>query len=72
MTETLTSPVFAGMTRTACAAGCGTGGCTITGSVCAHPCKGGLQTALRDKPQIAERFRDARRFLGLEEQVELS
>lgn len=38
-------------------------GCVITGSICGHPFKGGLQTAFQTKPDVLRRFNTARAML---------
>src|SRR4051812_30822239 len=55
---------LAGLTINDCADGCyKTGKCVISGSVCAHPGKGGLQVALQT-PDSLRRFNAAKRMLG--------
>lgn len=65
---------FPGLTRSACADSCGAKGCAIGTAYCAHPCKGGLQSADKNDPvklkaiqtamaQIDVRL-DPRRFQG--------
>lgn len=55
---------LAGLNITDCATGCfETGECVISGSVCAHPGKGGLQIALQT-PETLKRFNEAKRMIG--------
>ncbi len=52
---------FPGLTRTACADACGPAGCSISGrEYCAHPTKGGLQTADMSNPAALKRLQTAR------------
>lgn len=52
---------FPGLTRTACADGCGLKGCVISGNVyCAHPTKGGLQSSDMNNPEALKRMQRAR------------
>jgi hypothetical protein len=53
---------FAGLTVANCATRCGPL-CFITGNVCGHPYKGGLQAPHRMQPLVLERFERARRYL---------
>lgn len=56
--------ILAGLTITDCATGCfETGKCVISGSVCAHPGKGGLQISLQT-PETIQRFNEAKRAIG--------
>lgn len=55
---------LAGLNITDCATGCyETGKCVISGSVCAHPGKGGLQISLQS-PETLKRFNEAKRMIG--------
>lgn len=56
--------ILAGLTITDCATACYKDGkCAISGSVCAHPGKGGLQVALQT-PETIQRFNEAKRVIG--------
>lgn len=56
--------VLAGLTITDCATACfASGKCAISGSVCAHPGKGGLQVNLQT-PENLQRFAAAKRIIG--------
>jgi hypothetical protein len=56
---------FEGLTPADCCNGCSPERCVISGmNVCAHPYKGGLQSALQSKPDVLKRHRAARRFLA--------
>lgn len=55
---------LAGLTPMECPYACNpTSGCVITGSICGHPFKGGLQGALQAKPEVVARFQKARAML---------
>lgn len=52
---------FPGMTRTACAESCNAAACAISGKpYCAHPTKGGLQSADQNDPAALKRQNAAR------------
>jgi hypothetical protein len=52
---------FAGITTTECCDGCNADGCVISGiNVCAHPMKGGLQSAQMRDPEALRRFNKAK------------
>lgn len=52
---------FPGLTRTACADGCSAKGCVISGKIyCAHPTKGGLQSADQNDEAAKKRMQKAR------------
>lgn len=56
--------ILAGLNITDCATGCvETGKCVISGSVCAHPGKTGLQISLQT-PETLKRFGEAKRMIG--------
>ena len=56
--------ILAGLTITDCATACfETGKCVISGSICAHPGKGGLQVSLQT-PETLQRFNQAKRVIG--------
>ena len=58
---------LAGLTGSACAAGCNATGCVISGSnYCAHPHKGGLQGRDIGDAEKLQRFNLARQLLGTE------
>jgi hypothetical protein len=51
---------YPGMTHTACADTCNAKGCAISGSsYCAHPVKGGLQSADKGNPAALKRYQKA-------------
>ena|SRR5271166_6853814 len=55
---------FAGMTATMCCNACTPERCVISGvNVCAHPNKGGLQSGLMNKPDVAACYLRARKAL---------
>ena len=54
---------FEGLTAATCCSACNPAGCTITGDVCGHPYKSGLQAAHRMRPQVIDRYERAKRFL---------
>lgn len=56
---------LAGLTATACAAGCNVNGCAVSGKpYCAHPFKGGLRAGdMQDEAAVA-RFGSAKKMLG--------
>jgi hypothetical protein len=52
---------FVGITTTECCDGCNADGCVISGiNVCAHPMKGGLQSAQMRDPEALKRFNRAK------------
>lgn len=52
---------FPGLTRSVCADECyAKGACSISGSYCAHPCKGGLQPDDMSNPAAKKRMQAAR------------
>lgn len=56
--------ILAGLNITDCAAACfATGKCAISGSICAHPGKGGLQVSLQT-PENLKRLAEAKRMIG--------
>jgi hypothetical protein len=56
---------FAGLTATTCCDGCNPDGCVISGiNVCAHPFKGGLQSAQLNQHETVKRFDRAKRVLA--------
>jgi hypothetical protein len=60
------SVAYPGLTRTGCADGCGPKGCVISGKAyCAHPTKGGLQTADMNDAAALKRLKTARDQLGV-------
>lgn len=57
---------FPGLTKTGCADGCNAKGCVISGKpYCAHPTKGGLQTADMNNDAALKRLKAAREQLGV-------
>ena len=53
-----------GLTATDCCDGCKIDRCVITrAGICAHPLKGGLQSAFQTNPDIVKRFGRAKHFL---------
>lgn len=59
---------FAGISPTECYDGCNADGCVISGiNVCAHPMKGGLQSAQIRDPEALKRFNRAK--LALRDQM---
>lgn len=55
---------FAGMTATECCDACfEKGECIISGSICVHPNKGGLQAALMRNPSVLAKFQRAKKAL---------
>jgi hypothetical protein len=55
------SAPFPGLTRNACASACNVDGCAISGKpYCAHPTKGGLQSADMNNRDALKRLQDAR------------
>lgn len=57
---------FAGLTARDCCDDCGPKGCVITkggSGICAHPRKSGLQSADMMRPQVADRYRRAKKYL---------
>jgi hypothetical protein len=59
--DTRPSAPFPGMTRRDCAAACyAKKVCAISGSYCAHPCKGGLQAADMNNGALLKKLQDAR------------
>jgi hypothetical protein len=56
---------FAGLTATTCCNACNPDGCVISGiNVCAHPFKGGLQSAQLGQHETVKRFDRAKRVLA--------
>lgn len=55
--------LFAGMTAAVCAGGCSEKGCVITGDVCGHPYKSGLQAKHYMQKDVMARFERAKDFL---------
>jgi len=56
---------FAGLTATTCCDACNPDGCVISGiNVCAHPFKGGLQSAQLGQHETVKRFDRAKRVLA--------
>jgi len=56
---------FPGLTAKGCAQGCSLKGCVISGKpYCAHPNKGGLQSADMYESAAVERFGRARKMLA--------
>lgn len=59
-----TTGEFAGLSPTECCDSCyDTGICAISGDICVHPFKGGLQSAHMMKPDIVRKFSRAKRML---------
>ena len=57
---------FTGMTRLACPTGCRADRCIITErNICAHPCLGGLQEALKHDSGNLVRFAEACKILSV-------
>lgn len=57
--------IFAGLTATDCCDGCNEKKCVISGmNVCAHPMKGGLQSAMLSNPEVMKRHGAAKRMLA--------
>lgn len=54
---------FTGMTNTLCAGGCSEAGCIITGDVCGHPYKSGLQPKHYMLKAVMDRYERAKDFL---------
>src|SRR5262245_49481619 len=55
---------FAGLSPTECCDSCyDTGTCAISGDICVHPFKGGLQSAHQTKPDVVRKFSRAKRLL---------
>jgi hypothetical protein len=52
-----------GISAQSCPYDCGPEGCVITGSICGHPFKGGLQGALQSKPDVVANYQAARKML---------
>jgi hypothetical protein len=55
--------LLGGLSATECPYDCGPN-CTITGSICAHPNKGGLQSAFQNNPDVIVRYNKARKLLA--------
>lgn len=56
---------FAGITAVDCCNGCTVEHCVISEmNVCAHPMKGGLQSALMSNPDVMRRHRAAKTYLA--------
>jgi hypothetical protein len=62
---------LAGITRDHCPAACSISGGAITGSVCAHPNKGGVQRACMGDLEILGRYADACKILGVQNKHEI-
>ncbi len=59
------SDEFYGITPRECCAKCRPNQCVITGvGICAHPYKNGLQGALTAKPDVVDRFMNAKKYLS--------
>jgi hypothetical protein len=67
MSEQTTNGEFDGLTTTSCAAACNPEtGCVISGDICIHPHKAGMQAAHLMRPETMERFAAARRQLEVQ------
>lgn len=55
--------IFDGLTPDSCCTACGGGICIISGDICIHPYKGGMQGPHRMKPKVIARFEEARNYL---------
>lgn len=55
--------MFDGMTATICASGCSEKGCVVTGDVCGHPYKSGLQAKHYMQKEVMARYERAKDFL---------
>lgn len=55
---------FAGMDTTSCCTACGPKGCIISGDMCVHPMKGGLQTSHMTKPDVVARYGRAKKAMA--------
>ena len=58
------SEAVAGIGKDDCATACGPAGCIITGAICAHPYKGGVQHADK-KPHVLARYAEACKALDV-------
>jgi hypothetical protein len=56
---------FDGLTTTSCAAACGPI-CVISGDICIHPHKAGMQAAHLMKPDVMDRYAAAKRMLEVQ------
>jgi hypothetical protein len=65
MSEQTTNGEFAGLTTTSCAAACGPT-CVISGDICIHPHKAGMQAAHLMRPETMERYAAAKRMLEVQ------
>lgn len=64
-TTKMDHPELEGINQGNCCFACAPAtGCVITGSVCGHPYKGGLQAALQSKPDVIQRYNAARRIIA--------
>jgi hypothetical protein len=67
MSEQTTNGEFAGLTTTSCAAACNPEtGCVISGDICIHPHKAGMQAAHRMRPATMAAFAAAKRQLEVQ------
>lgn len=55
---------FAGMDTTSCCTACGPKGCIISGDMCVHPMKGGLQTSHMTRPDVVARYGRAKKAMA--------
>jgi hypothetical protein len=63
----MNSSEFDGLTTGTCAAACNPEtGCIISGDICIHPHKAGMQAAHLMKSDVMDRYAAARRFLELQ------
>jgi hypothetical protein len=60
-----TTSEFDGLTATSCATACGPI-CVISGDICIHPHKAGMQAAHLMKPDVMDRYAAARRQLEVQ------
>jgi hypothetical protein len=63
---------FTGLSVDSCADGCSVAGCVISGDICVHPYKGGLQSAHMMKPPVLKKFAAAKRQLFLQKAGKLA
>lgn len=54
---------YAGISPALCCGGCNADGCLISGDICVHPYKGGLQAAHRMRPDVLKRFEEVKNIL---------
>lgn len=66
MAKKLPKLELSGLTKTECALACSEEGCNITGAICGHPCKSGLQSDYQGNPEIVGRYREARKLVAVE------